>query len=124
MYGSSFMFATLRPRFSISAPIDAETMPLPSDDTTPPVTNTNLVCCAIASSMARQACARSVLPTAPPSRNLGHVASGDLAHRDRRSAKIDGDPRPRRRFAFDQLRRGRMLRDPRSEENTSELQSG
>src|SRR5437762_2048050 len=51
MYGSSFMFATLRPRFSIKAPIDAETMPLPSDDTTPPVTNTNLVCCAMATSM-------------------------------------------------------------------------
>src|ERR1043166_9520175 len=48
MYGSSFMFATLRPRFSMSAPIDAETMPFPSDDTTPPVTNTNLVCCDMA----------------------------------------------------------------------------
>src|SRR5215510_5777817 len=47
MYGSSFMFATFRPRFSISAPIDAETIPLPSEDTTPPVTNTNLVCCAM-----------------------------------------------------------------------------
>src|SRR3954469_8196740 len=47
MYGSSFMFATLRPRFSMSAPIDADTMPLPSDETTPPVTNTNLVCCAM-----------------------------------------------------------------------------
>src|SRR5262245_26172625 len=47
MYGSSFMFATLRPRFSISAPIDAETIPLPREDTTPPVTNTNLVCCAM-----------------------------------------------------------------------------
>jgi hypothetical protein len=48
MYGSSFMFATLRPRFSMSAPIDADTMPLPRDDTTPPVTNTNLVWLAIA----------------------------------------------------------------------------
>ena len=41
------MFATRRPRFSMRAPIVADTMPLPSDDTTPPVTNTNFVCCAM-----------------------------------------------------------------------------
>src|SRR6478609_6957871 len=35
---------TLRPRFSSSAPIDAEARPLPSDETTPPVTKMNLVC--------------------------------------------------------------------------------
>ena len=44
MYGSSFMIVTLRPRFSSSAPIDAEAMPLPSEETTPPVTKMNLVC--------------------------------------------------------------------------------
>src|SRR5215468_4587579 len=44
MYGSSFMFATLSPRFSRSAPIDALARPLPRDETTPPVTKMNLVC--------------------------------------------------------------------------------
>jgi len=33
---------TFSPRDSRSAPIDAEAMPLPKDETTPPVTNTNL----------------------------------------------------------------------------------
>jgi hypothetical protein len=32
-----------RPRFSISAPMEALARPLPSDETTPPVTKTNLV---------------------------------------------------------------------------------
>ena len=44
MYGSSFWIVTLRPRFSSSAPIDADASPLPSDETTPPVTKMNLVC--------------------------------------------------------------------------------
>src|SRR5688572_19388189 len=43
MYGSSFMCVTARPRASISAPMDAEVSPLPMDETTPPVTRTNLV---------------------------------------------------------------------------------
>src|SRR5690606_22923287 len=43
MYGSSLMRVTLRPRDSSSAARDAEAMPLPSEDTTPPVTNTYLV---------------------------------------------------------------------------------
>src|SRR5579872_2137402 len=34
----------LRPRPSSKLPIDAEARPLPSDDTTPPVTKINLVC--------------------------------------------------------------------------------
>src|SRR6185312_2441779 len=40
MYGSSFTIATLRPRASRIAPREAEAMPLPNEDTTPPVTNT------------------------------------------------------------------------------------
>jgi len=36
------MMVTFNPRDSRSAPIDAEAMPLPKDETTPPVTNTNL----------------------------------------------------------------------------------
>src|SRR6185503_12227595 len=43
MYGSSFMCVTPRPRASISAPMDADVSPLPIDETTPPVTNTNFV---------------------------------------------------------------------------------
>ena len=40
MYGSSFIMLILRPRASRMAPSEAEAMPLPSEDTTPPVTNT------------------------------------------------------------------------------------
>src|SRR2546430_85550 len=43
MYGSSFRWVSLRPRFSISAPMDAEARPLPSELTTPPVTKMNFV---------------------------------------------------------------------------------
>ena len=43
MYGSILRIVTLRPRLSSSAPIEAEARPLPSDDTTPPVTKMNLV---------------------------------------------------------------------------------
>src|SRR5689334_16681140 len=38
MYGSSFIIVTRRPRASRMAASDAEAMPLPSEDTTPPVT--------------------------------------------------------------------------------------
>ena len=43
MYGSSFRRVTLIPRDSSSAAIDAAAIPLPKEDTTPPVTNTNFV---------------------------------------------------------------------------------
>src|SRR3954470_1696581 len=43
MYGSSFMCVTAKPRASINAPIDAEVRPFPIEETTPPVTRTNLV---------------------------------------------------------------------------------
>ncbi len=43
MYGSSFTWVTRRPRASSSAPIDALARPLPIEETTPPVTKTNLV---------------------------------------------------------------------------------
>src|SRR5215213_10254499 len=42
-YGSSLIRVTLRPRDSRIAASDAAAMPLPSEDTTPPVTKTNLV---------------------------------------------------------------------------------
>src|SRR5262245_36964578 len=38
MYGSIFCKVTRKPRASSSAPIEAAARPLPSDDTTPPVT--------------------------------------------------------------------------------------
>lgn len=37
------MCVTVRPRASMSAPIEAALSPLPIDETTPPVTRTNLV---------------------------------------------------------------------------------
>src|SRR4051812_39128474 len=43
IYGSSLMCVTLRPRASISAPIDAAASPLPMELTTPPVTKMYLV---------------------------------------------------------------------------------
>src|SRR5471030_2912932 len=43
MYGSSLSMVTLRPRDSKIAAREAEAIPLPREDTTPPVTNTNLV---------------------------------------------------------------------------------
>src|SRR5581483_1365925 len=43
-YGSSFWMVSLSPRPSSRLPIDAEARPLPSDETTPPVTKMNLVC--------------------------------------------------------------------------------
>src|SRR5688500_959587 len=43
MYGSSFIRRTLRPRASRIAPRQAEVMPLPSEDTTPPVMKMNRV---------------------------------------------------------------------------------
>src|SRR5688572_15956252 len=43
MYGSSLIRVTLRPRDSRIAAREAEAIPLPREDTTPPVTKTNLV---------------------------------------------------------------------------------
>src|SRR5690554_1448612 len=40
MYGSSFIIVTRRPRVSRIAASEAAAMPLPSEDTTPPVTKT------------------------------------------------------------------------------------
>ena len=37
IYGSSFIMRTVKPRLSRIAPIEAEAMPLPREDTTPPV---------------------------------------------------------------------------------------
>src|SRR5438309_2550878 len=43
MYGSSLRLVTRTPRLARMAASDAAAMPLPSEETTPPVTNTNLV---------------------------------------------------------------------------------
>src|SRR5687767_13354053 len=43
MYGSNFWSATFRPRATSSRPIEAAAMPLPSEETTPPVTKMNFV---------------------------------------------------------------------------------
>src|SRR5580658_4756232 len=41
-YGSNFCSVTRNPRLSRRHPMEAAAMPLPSDETTPPVTNTYL----------------------------------------------------------------------------------
>src|SRR5436190_8182916 len=43
-YGSNFMIVTRIPRSTRSRPIDAAAIPLPSDETTPPVTKMYRVC--------------------------------------------------------------------------------
>jgi hypothetical protein len=43
MYGSSLTRVTFKPRASRIAANDAAAIPLPNEETTPPVTNTNLV---------------------------------------------------------------------------------
>ena len=43
MYGSNFWMVTLKPRESNKRAMDDEMMPLPKDDTTPPVTKIYLV---------------------------------------------------------------------------------
>jgi len=43
MYGSSLRWVIFSPRFSSRAPRLAEERPLPSEETTPPVTKMNLV---------------------------------------------------------------------------------
>src|SRR5438093_13162983 len=40
-YGSNFSRLTVKPRLSRRHPMDADASPLPSDETTPPVTNIN-----------------------------------------------------------------------------------
>src|SRR5437764_11008027 len=44
MYRSNFWSDTFRPRAFSRRPSEAAVMPLPSDETTPPVTNTYLAC--------------------------------------------------------------------------------
>src|ERR1041384_7334952 len=107
MYGSSFMFATLRPRFSMSAPIDAETMPLPRDETTPPVTNTNLVCCAM------ETIPRWRDNRAPAAFYRLHTVRAIAEARPRGDLRNSTVIRDRGgRFIVDRRRRWRMLEDP------------
>src|SRR3954469_9090528 len=87
MYGSNFWTCTLRPRDLSSRPSDAAVMPLPSDETTPPVTKTNFA---------------TYIPL-PAARLTGfHVTSGsgrrhglheveEAFHRTLRVSSADGD---------------------------------
>src|SRR5690606_27896465 len=73
MYGSSFIRVTLRPRASRMAASDAAAMPLPSEDTTPPVTKI-----------------RGVMPDDPQEMRIlaGRRDAGERSTHRRR----DGDP--------------------------------
>jgi hypothetical protein len=52
-YGSNFWTSTFRPRAFSSRPSDAAVIPLPSDETTPPVTKTYFVAVISASASAK-----------------------------------------------------------------------
>src|SRR5271167_291635 len=65
-YGSNFCRETFRPRLSIRQPIDAAASPLPSEDTTPPVTK--MYFAAMPSSVVGICAARGTAPTAPENR--------------------------------------------------------
>src|SRR5581483_10563369 len=68
MYGSNFCTCTLRPRAFSSRPSDAAVIPLPRDETTPPVTKTNF----------------ATYTPISVERPTGHHPSSALTARDRR----------------------------------------
>ena len=97
MYGSSFMFATIEAAILHQRPDRrADTIPLPSEETTPPVTNTYLVCCGAMRSSQRRVvdledpgARRGFLPDRnletqwgdPSSYSARHLARQELAER-------------------------------------------
>src|SRR5437763_1857341 len=78
MYGSSLTIATLSPRASRIAPSEAEAIPLPSEDTTPPVTNTKRV---------MVECGNSRRMRSPPE-NFGGTTTGEQVNTSGR-AEVD-----------------------------------
>src|SRR6185503_6417794 len=84
MYGSSFMCVTRRPRASINAPIDADVSPLPIEETTPPVTNTNLVRRLTGGSPCRTSPYHALLAPAP----LPHIFARLLGNLARKFAEV------------------------------------
>ena len=93
MYGSILTSVTLRPRASSSAPIDADARPLPSDETTPPVTKMNLVL-----TLHRRSAMSLPMRGAPPSRrrSCARPAPDPPACRPRSAARRRRPRRPRR----------------------------
>src|ERR1700710_2700018 len=101
MYGSSFSMVTLRPRDSRIAAREAAAIPLPREDTTPPVTNTNLV---ITEGAERHVREMEIIPenpfSSPPNRAAGLIRFkpapgsgvqqrlGHLVHRRRRRGRM------------------------------------
>src|SRR3954453_6980006 len=73
MYGSSLMRVTLRPRDSRIAAREAEAIPLPREDTAPPVTKTNLVM-SIGRLLSREVVKRDYKEGPTPARPQGHSA--------------------------------------------------
>src|SRR5579885_3062116 len=86
MYGSNFCICTFRPRAFSRRPREAAVIPLPSEETTPPVTKTYLVTgCQVSGSSGRQVGGRLHEVVEPPQR-----AGADGAAAARRA----GDERP------------------------------
>src|SRR5512137_496883 len=92
MYGSSLTIATLRPRASRIAPSEAAAMPLPSEETTPPVTQMNLVIGATVVEIARRESSlvdRGVVwPVASEHVALGHRRPAVPADAPRRLVRL------------------------------------
>src|SRR4029077_20684814 len=69
IYGSSLTMLILSPRASRMAPRDADAMPLPSEETTPPVTKTNRVMMGTAEKLSARAQLYRAMQTKPVGNN-------------------------------------------------------
>src|SRR4051794_5568971 len=97
-YGSNFCTWTLRPRAFSSRPSDAATIPLPSADTTPPVTNTYFVGRALMGSSGsgsglRESRSGRFPGKSPRARNLAWERSRPSRHGRRRSGRNSANGR-------------------------------
>ena len=105
MYGSNFCSATFRPRATSSRPIEAAAMPLPSEETTPPVTKMKRVrgrdsgISAITSCPASLATARTAAcftPLCSSSRAWRRAAASPSSAPSMRTSSPTTSPRSRR----------------------------
>src|SRR5512139_129659 len=94
MYGSSFTRVTLRPRASRMAPSEAAAMPFPSEETTPPVTQMNLVMGATVAGEARREDSLSERPLSGHRKSPSAQPSGRPSAGDRLGLGDCGTPAP------------------------------
>src|SRR5947208_6423731 len=86
MYGSNFWSVTVKPRETSSRPIDAAAIPLPSAETTPPVTKMKRV-------VGRAVFSKDLLGMRRPAERVYPAKPGRPVHdgRDRAELPEDGD---------------------------------